>query len=323
MIRTEEGFLKRSGSGYIHYIYIKDHLGNNRAVIRPDGWGGWNQYQEMSYYPFGMPHGLSDYSAELQPFKFGDKELDEMHGLKRSDHHARQLSSVLGIWDQFDPLSEARPNESPYSAFGNNPVNKIDPTGLIWEDKRDMRRLLKATEDQITSLKGAIKDGGLSDEELADHEGRIKHLEQSQRDVHRLESDEDNLYSLRTISDSEAHFVRQGEGNRVVIEEHSSIGTALHEVGHIRQSLNAGELKFKDGKLLNAGKTPRTISRNEVEAYQIQYSFNPSLIPDGLKHLGGLRGIDYHSVGNLKHNGKSLYPRVKDYSEYLKNKLLR
>jgi RHS repeat-associated protein len=131
MIRTEEGFLKRSGSGYIHYIYIKDHLGNNRAVVRSDGWGGWNQYQEMSYYPFGMPHYFSDYSAELQPFKFGDKELDEMHGLKWYDQQARFFGSVIPVTTTPDPKAELFYNTSPYVQWNNSPTRFIDPDGKV------------------------------------------------------------------------------------------------------------------------------------------------------------------------------------------------
>jgi hypothetical protein len=129
MIRTEECYLKRSGSGYIHYSYIKDHLGNNRAVVRSDGWGGWNQYQEMSYFPFGMPHYFSDYSAELQNFKFGDKELDEMHGLKWYDHHARFFGSVIPVTPTPDPHAESYYRMSPYIQWANNPIRYVDPDG--------------------------------------------------------------------------------------------------------------------------------------------------------------------------------------------------
>jgi RHS repeat-associated protein len=98
-------------------------------VVDVGSYGSWYPVQEMSYYPFGMSHPFVNQYPERQNFKFGDKELDEMHGLKRSDFHARQLSSVLGIWDGQDELAEKYYRISPYAYVAGNPVNAIDKDG--------------------------------------------------------------------------------------------------------------------------------------------------------------------------------------------------
>ena len=54
-----------------------------------------------------------------------------MHGLNLFDFHARQQCPATGRFLSIDPLAEARPWESPYAFTGNNPINRIDPTGLI------------------------------------------------------------------------------------------------------------------------------------------------------------------------------------------------
>ncbi|GHT74117.1 hypothetical protein AGMMS50262_06460 [Bacteroidia bacterium] len=131
MVRTEEGYLTKNSNGtYNHYFYIKDHLGNNRATVYSSSGSSWLLGQETNYYPFGMAYPTGDYYPEAQPFKFGDKELDEMNGLNWYDFEARHLLLNPPVFPTQDPLAEKFYWISPYTYCLNNPVNKIDPTGL-------------------------------------------------------------------------------------------------------------------------------------------------------------------------------------------------
>jgi RHS repeat-associated protein len=87
-----------------------------------------NQYTD--YYPFGMPYASSEY-PERQPYKFGGKELDEMHGLNWYDFHARQLSTTIPRFTTQDPLAEKYYSVSPYAYCLNNPVKYVDTDGRI------------------------------------------------------------------------------------------------------------------------------------------------------------------------------------------------
>jgi len=138
-----EGYVAKQSNGtYKYYYYAKDHLGNNRAVYNalsttpgglPTTFGGPGQ--ETNYYPFGMPYQIvyapSDgISPELQPYKFGGKEYDEMHGLKWYDFGARYYNGIIpGFSTTIDPLAELNYSVSPYCAFANNPIRYMDPTG--------------------------------------------------------------------------------------------------------------------------------------------------------------------------------------------------
>jgi RHS repeat-associated protein len=89
--------------------------------------------QETNYYPFGMPYPEGfygdSYNPQAQPYKFGGKELDEMHGLKWQDQGARPFGAVIPVTPTPDPLQEKYYSVSQYSQMGNNPVNVIDPDG--------------------------------------------------------------------------------------------------------------------------------------------------------------------------------------------------
>ena len=137
-----EGYVSKGN----YYYYAKDHLGNNRSVFGvqiyqpPNGpsvtvFGG--PQQEISYYPFGMPHHAAyppqdGIYPERQPYKFGSKEYDEMHGLNWFDFDARYYSGIIPAFTTPDPLAEKYYSISPYAYCANNPVRYIDPDGRDW-----------------------------------------------------------------------------------------------------------------------------------------------------------------------------------------------
>lgn len=115
--------------------------------------------------------------------------------------------------------------------------------------------------------------------------------------------------------DGGIHQVWKGEDGKVYIDT-SSEAMSIHEITHVKQSLESGGLEFSEGgKLLNAGSrlSPkdgryREISKMEVDAYRIQYSFDRSF-PG---YARSLNDINVHSVGNIG-NGM-IYEEIRDYS---------
>lgn len=111
---------------------------------------------------------------------------------------------------------------------------------------------------------------------------------------------------------------------RPLIIETSEDAFSVHEIGHVRQSLESGGLEFNDsGYLINSGtrespgKQYDAISKAEIEAYQIQYSYRPGSLP---KRIRNIFEIDVHYVGSIMNpDGSVGYPVIRDYSNYLKN----
>jgi hypothetical protein len=195
---------------------------------------------------------------------------------------------------------------------------------MIWDDVKEAEKLKQNVDNKITSLnkdiskyQAKIDKGGHSDKQISKLESkisstqdRISKLETSKADIDKLGADQDHTYSLSNISGGE-HHVRQGNDGKVYIET-STNALSLHEISHVRQSLDAGGLEFKDGLLLNASQNIVGITANEVEAYKIQYSFDLSF-PGSLQGKG-LNGINVHSVGGIMNNGKPVYPAIYNYS---------
>lgn len=87
-------------------------------------------HQRMQYYPDGLPYDEC-YRADEQPYKYGELEFIEMHGFDSYDNGRRHYSPAMHRFTSFDPLAEYFYHESPYAHCGNDPVNYIDPSGMI------------------------------------------------------------------------------------------------------------------------------------------------------------------------------------------------
>lgn len=90
--------------------------------------------------PFAEGQGQS-----VQPYKYGSKEFDTMHGLNQCDFHARQYDPAIARFTSMDPLAEKYYSWSPYVYCGNNPLRFTDPTGMEWLTEKDEQTAAEMT----------------------------------------------------------------------------------------------------------------------------------------------------------------------------------
>ena len=140
MIHTDAGYYTptglppgASGPSYVHLWYLKDHLGNNRVLADAGGsMVGWKDYD-----PFGEEiaitvtnqSGLTIFGDYESPYRYGGKEWNAI--TSTYDFEARYLSPGFHRFTTMDPLAEKYYSISPYAYCAGNPVNRIDPNGLI------------------------------------------------------------------------------------------------------------------------------------------------------------------------------------------------
>jgi RHS repeat-associated protein len=138
--------------GGVYHYYLDDHLGNNRVVVNASG----TVMQRNHFYPFGMAFAENTVTEQgKQPYKYNNKELDQMHGLNWYDYSARYLNMDIPRFGTMDPLAEKHYNWSPYVYVLNNPMRYIDPNGKI---ERDPNGNVKFYASGQTSSREAVKD---------------------------------------------------------------------------------------------------------------------------------------------------------------------
>ncbi len=141
-------------SGYL-YIYVSnatpawDVFFDNLSIMTYSG----PMVEENHYYPFGlMMAGISDKALKANytenNYKFHGKELQRNEfldgsGLEWSDFGSRDYDPQIARWTTMDPKAEKYYSSSPYDFVDNDPISRIDPTGMDWfnyQDKDDKEK---------------------------------------------------------------------------------------------------------------------------------------------------------------------------------------
>jgi len=127
-----DGTISLNGSSVEYHYHLKDHLGNVRLVITPDGNNQPHVLQANDYYPFGMAYtkNFPSYGNVHLPNKYlyNSKEEQEMPG-KFLDYGWRMYDPQLGRWHGVDLHAENYFSWSPYNYVLGNPIRSIDPDG--------------------------------------------------------------------------------------------------------------------------------------------------------------------------------------------------
>ena len=106
-LHTEEGLIEfQSISSFTYNYFLKDHLGNTRAVVSSES-GNLVVSQVKSYYPFGMAH-MGGNLGSGNKYLYNGKELQDENlvgvNLDLYDYSARYYDPQIGRWTTIDPL---------------------------------------------------------------------------------------------------------------------------------------------------------------------------------------------------------------------------
>ena len=119
-ITTDEHLaMERNGQ---YYYYHTDGLGSTTAITDNNG----NTVQSYSYTTFGIPRQTTDFKNS---YTFTGREWDRETALHY--YRARYYDPVEGRFISRDPISFAGGDVNLYGYVQGNPVNWVDPDGLI------------------------------------------------------------------------------------------------------------------------------------------------------------------------------------------------
>jgi RHS repeat-associated protein len=126
--------------------------------------------QENHYYPYGLNiKGLEFVAAGPDTNHYAlytGKELVLRNHLEYLDYGARYYDPQIGRWHAVDPLAEKRKTLSSFNYCSNNPILKIDPTGLlddIYTSMLDGTIKVEETDDDFDVFNVENQDGTIKE----------------------------------------------------------------------------------------------------------------------------------------------------------------
>ena len=323
-VQTEEGVARRNtATQYLYDYNISDHLGNSRVTFELSG-STPTKIQADDYYPFGKRIISTPGVGVDMKYTYNGKEIQD--GLEQYDYGARFYDPVVARWTSVDPMAELDRAYSPFNYARNNPMRYIDPTGMIWEDPEEAKKLkerILATLGQIQSdkvkLQGQIDNSeGLTDKAKGKLQKKIDMLSERATELARSSNDIDelgaseNIFRLASGSDYN-HVVKDKDGVINIMGPNDALH--IHEIRHVADALKSVQgLEFNGDYIGKKGLG--AFFTSERSGHRAQFAYDPKSISS----VSSFNQINIRFLGTLMDSeGKPVYKIFNDYWKQLSN----
>ena len=297
---TPEGTVSRSegsaGTSYTYNYFKKDHIGSTRAVLSAVD-DTLQTVQSTDYYPFGL--AFSTNNLNKNKYLFSGKELQDgnlggsMLGLY--DFGARHYDPMIGRWTTTDPLARKYIGLSPYNYCANNPARFMDPSGMTIDtlSEKEFASIWSSLRNDMLSTQNRLNTLNATDHEwqsigmqntIASLEMQIASIDYTMQTMNIMHSSS-QLYSLNRIGPTDIGGLRLDvvSGRNAIVVSYGSISNFVHEAVHVRQ--------FEEGRVafsMSSGSPMLNDIYKEVEAYQIQYDYDPLSVQGLISSVGSI-----------------------------------
>jgi RHS repeat-associated protein len=292
-----DGRINKTNNSYDINYFITDHLGSTRAIVNANG----SILEQKDYYPFGKEHENANLMSSTNRWNFSGKEKQTIRDLGWLDFSARMYANCeIPIFTTQDPLAEKYYSISPYAYCANNPVNRIDPNGMEWLNKRD-EEIARQLQQQIASRDKSLakqeqkinagiekieKNSKLSTDEknkqIAKQQEKLDNVQEQRTVLSNLNDgitqlgNSQTAYTFNTVKDGTTAMLSSMSDGAIVINNYGTVGNRAHETTHAIQHDN-GEITFNElGTNKALIKSPMV---SEIQAYRTEYSITNGLVP--------------------------------------------
>ncbi|MDA8947787.1 hypothetical protein N9H57_01465 [Flavobacteriaceae bacterium] len=323
-IHMPEGYIEPTDNGYRYVYRLTDHLGNTRvSFFKNTVTKEVDVLDTNDYYPFGLEHQKAENTASSsnigQQFKFNGVELNDDLGLYEMDF--RFYDPAAPHFAMIDPLAEERYSVSPYNFAQNNPISRVDPTGLLDTYGLDKKGNITWLDDQkycdengneVDRLYATSENGGLEAEnyvEVSDksllvslsNKGQIE-LGGKTRDLsHGFTDNNEDAYNVFTFAANNSNV----EWGLNRFENTSGDGSQSNFVG----TYHDDDLSPRPSRVFNGFDNLTTTIFNVHSHPNI--NFNESDWGDGARIFNGIvipgTAGDYVNLRNNKYGGGNFY----------------